>query len=95
MVYIREGYYFPLVCTFRKAIEIFEVKVDVQKKAQRIRIVWSVLGVFEQRSLYPFTLVHPKSLNLSHEFGKKPSTIDFLVLSNSRFHPLVSYGHSP
>ena len=28
--YIREGHYISLVCTFYKAINFFEVKVDVQ-----------------------------------------------------------------
>ena len=30
IVYIRERYNFPLVCTLKKAIKNFEVKVDVQ-----------------------------------------------------------------
>lgn len=36
--------------------------------------VRSALGVSEQRSLHPFTLVHPKFLTLMHEFGNKPSS---------------------
>jgi hypothetical protein len=31
-VYIREKYWFSLVCTSRKAIKVFEVKVDLPKK---------------------------------------------------------------
>ena len=34
-VYISERYKLPLVCTCRKAIEKFEVNVDVQKRALR------------------------------------------------------------
>ena len=37
IIYIRERYYFSLVCTFNKAIKNFEVKVDVQKGALRFR----------------------------------------------------------
>ena len=37
IVYIRDRYYFSLVCTFRKAINFFEVKVDVQKGSLRFR----------------------------------------------------------
>jgi hypothetical protein len=29
IIYKRERYYFSLVCTLKKAIKIFEVKVDV------------------------------------------------------------------
>lgn len=49
IVYMREGYYFSLVCTSRKAIIIFEVKVDVQKGALRFR------GKFDKRFV---TFVH-------------------------------------
>ena len=31
IIYIREGYYFSLMCNFKKANANFEVKVDVQK----------------------------------------------------------------
>ena len=37
IVYIRERYYFSLVCTFKNAIKNSEVKIDVQKGASRIR----------------------------------------------------------
>ena len=37
VVYVREGYYFSLVCRVNKAIENFELKVDVQKGALRFR----------------------------------------------------------
>ena len=63
MVYIREKYHFSLVCTSRKAIISFEVKIDVQKGG-------------------------PSCL-------EKFLTVDILVSSNSCFHPLLSYDHSP
>ena len=37
IVYIREMYYFSLVCMFKKAIKIFEANVSVQKGALRFR----------------------------------------------------------
>ena len=37
IVYIREGYYFSLVCTFKNAIKNVEVKVCVQKGALGFR----------------------------------------------------------
>ena len=37
IVYRRERYYFSLVCTFKKAIKNFVVKVDVLKGAPRFR----------------------------------------------------------
>ena len=37
-IYVREMYFFSLVCTFRKAIKNFEVKVNVQKWALRFRV---------------------------------------------------------
>ena len=37
IVYTREEYYFSRVCTSRKVINIFKVKVDVQKGALRFR----------------------------------------------------------
>jgi hypothetical protein len=36
IVYLRERYYFSIVCTFKKAIDIFEVKIDAQKGALRL-----------------------------------------------------------
>ena len=36
IVYFRERYYVFVVCTFKKAIEIFEVKIDAQKGALRL-----------------------------------------------------------
>jgi hypothetical protein len=37
MIRIRERYCFSLVCTSRKFVDFFEVKVDVQKGALRFR----------------------------------------------------------
>jgi hypothetical protein len=37
IVYIRERYSFSLVCTFQKAIENVEVKINVQKMSLRVR----------------------------------------------------------
>ena len=37
IVYIRERYCFSLVCTFKKVIKNFEVKVDVQKGPLRFK----------------------------------------------------------
>ena len=39
---IRERYYFSLVCTFRKTMKNFEVKVNVQKGALRSRIFLTI-----------------------------------------------------
>ena len=36
IVYIRERYYFSLVCRCRNPIKFHEVKVDVQKGALRL-----------------------------------------------------------
>ena len=35
IVYMRERYYFSLVCTFEMVVNFFQVKVDVQKKVLR------------------------------------------------------------
>lgn len=37
IIYTRKRYYFSLLCTFKKAIEDFELKVDVQKGPLRFR----------------------------------------------------------
>ena len=37
IVCIRERLYFCLMCTFKNASTIFEVKVDIQKRALRTR----------------------------------------------------------
>ena len=37
IVYIRERYDFTLVCTSRKAIKFFEVKVDIQKGVEMFK----------------------------------------------------------
>ena len=37
IIYVREGYYFSLVCTFKKVINNFILKVDVQKRTVGFR----------------------------------------------------------
>ena len=37
IVYKRERNQFPIVCTFNKAINSFEVNIDSQKEARRFR----------------------------------------------------------
>ena len=37
IVFIRKRYYFPQACTSKKVVYRFEVKVDVQKGALRLR----------------------------------------------------------
>ena len=38
IVYIKERYYYSLVCKSKKALKKFEVKVDVQKGALQFRV---------------------------------------------------------
>ena len=33
IVYIKEGFYFSIVCSLEKTIKKYEVRVDVQKRA--------------------------------------------------------------
>ena len=62
IAYLKENYYFSLMCTTIMLIIIFEVEVEVQKGALRFREIL---------------------------------TTYMLVSSNSYFHPLLPYGHSP
>jgi hypothetical protein len=43
IIYIRERYFFSLVCTFKKATKNFEVKVDEQKRGPRKILIVDVL----------------------------------------------------
>jgi hypothetical protein len=37
IIYIRESYYFCLVCTFRKIDKNYEIKVDVEKGSLKFK----------------------------------------------------------
>ena len=50
-MYIWERYCLPLVCTFKKAINCFQMKVGVQKGALSFKIVLIICASF-----IPFTL---------------------------------------
>ena len=58
IVYIMERYYFSLVCTSRKVIDFFEVKIDIQKGAPKFRQKLTIdVFVSSDSCFYPISCV--------------------------------------
>ena len=75
IVYIRERYYFSLVCTFKKAIKNVEVKVDVQK---------GPLG-FRRKAENTFVSFIQFTFQPLLSYGNSPQWLPFLVFLGFAF----------
>ena len=58
IVYMREKVLFSLVCTFKKVVKSFKLKVDVQKGPLRFRGKLTLDVLFSSK----FTLFHPNDV---------------------------------